>query len=349
MLVSTVVFFLIHPSKYLGRSVLIFVLLGMNFLLVFILSGFGERFLADAIKILLFFGFSFTLFQRPEYCRRFLTLSSYMGLSLLLAYYLFSSNPMSYGGRLSIEFEGAIDTYTISPNTIGFFINMSLVSLLLSKSPLKFFFFSIAIAGLVLTNSRGAYLCTFFICVLFIGNRYRLSRLTTFSVGFLMASLPVAVILNGVFGGIGDSLRLFDATGSGRTWLWGYLLLRLVESPINLFIGFGPGAVDYEIYTGHSLRSTHNGYLEILFNFGLLGFVIFVSFLYRLALRFRSFSTDAKLYILLILVYMVSEDVFGAHMLLFLSIMTAVIISEYSRSGLRHPNLHFVSRLKKVG
>ena len=181
---------------------------------------------------------------------------------------------MIYGGRLAIQVTGPEGPYTISPNTIGLFINMSLVSVLSHRSPFKLFFIVIGVAGLILSNSRGALLSSFFICILFIIDRY---RLTTKEV-LLVITMPVLgsilLLLSADFSNVTQMLRLSDSSGSGRTLLWASLVLDLLESPFNLIFGFGPGAVDYEIYDGHNLKSAHNGYLEIVYNFGFDGFWI---------------------------------------------------------------------------
>ena len=63
-----------------------------------------------------------------------------------------------------------------------------------------------------------------------------------------------------------------DTTGTGRFPMWATLTEAMLANPIQMIVGFGTGSVKY--YTGTGLVS-HNTYLDLLFNEGIIGFIPF--------------------------------------------------------------------------
>lgn len=62
-----------------------------------------------------------------------------------------------------------------------------------------------------------------------------------------------------------------DMTGTGRFPMWITLAKEMFNNPLKMIVGFGTGSVKY--YTGKGLVS-HNTFLDVLFNEGILGFSI---------------------------------------------------------------------------
>lgn len=74
--------------------------------------------------------------------------------------------------------------------------------------------------------------------------------------------------------------RLFDSndeTGSGRLDIWESLYQRLIKQDITLWI-FGNGHMATTEYSWENLTA-HNDFLEILYDYGLVNLVIYISFL----------------------------------------------------------------------
>jgi len=90
-----------------------------------------------------------------------------------------------------------------------------------------------------------------------------------------------------------------DALG-GRLYLWSNMLPIAFKS---FFWGHGLSGVDYELYTVFgSVRSTHNALLEALLKTGIIGFLLYSLFLYRLFISsFRTYK-DNYISILLLVV-----------------------------------------------
>jgi len=76
-----------------------------------------------------------------------------------------------------------------------------------------------------------------------------------------------------------------DATGSGRTILWSYLLNSMTD-PLAIIFGNGAGSLNIIIpitedgLWWNEFVSTHNTYLEFFYQFGLIGLSAFLIFLY---------------------------------------------------------------------
>lgn len=61
-----------------------------------------------------------------------------------------------------------------------------------------------------------------------------------------------------------------DVTGSGRTAIWSYLLDRWRDTPLTVLFGHGPGTIEF-YRAEHVIESAHNAYVDVLFQYGLIG------------------------------------------------------------------------------
>jgi O-antigen ligase len=64
-----------------------------------------------------------------------------------------------------------------------------------------------------------------------------------------------------------------DPTGSGRTGIWSALLSELAEAPAGFLVGKGTGSIDIETPWAR-LESAHSTYLEMLFQYGVIGLTL---------------------------------------------------------------------------
>jgi O-antigen ligase len=71
-----------------------------------------------------------------------------------------------------------------------------------------------------------------------------------------------------------------DRSGTGRTFIWGYLLARLADAPLSIVFGNGTGSIDFQTPWTH-IESAHSTYLEIVFTYGVIGLAIVTFFLWR--------------------------------------------------------------------
>lgn len=79
---------------------------------------------------------------------------------------------------------------------------------------------------------------------------------------------------------------LNDATGSGRTRLWSYAISQM-NNPFVIIFGHGAGSIDLYASVTEGLsynlfESSHSTYIDIFYEFGLIGLCLFITFLFRI-------------------------------------------------------------------
>lgn len=89
-------------------------------------------------------------------------------------------------------------------------------------------------------------------------------------------ALGVFIAVNNMPAYLVQRLSNGDTTGTGRFPMWVTLAETMLNNPIKMIFGFGTSAVKY--YTGTGLVS-HNTYLDLLFNEGLVGFIPLVIYI----------------------------------------------------------------------
>jgi O-antigen ligase len=108
-----------------------------------------------------------------------------------------------------------------------------------------------------------------------------ISTETVVRVGFGVLVLSMVVLAGGIAAGYGDLLLerfglfgagKYDAT-SGRTVIWGRALGSMFDHPVTFLTGFGWYAYESSRYFSFA---THNAYLNILYNLGAIGVLLFL-------------------------------------------------------------------------
>jgi O-antigen ligase len=113
--------------------------------------------------------------------------------------------------------------------------------------------------------------------------RLRMSQAVTVLTLLLMASSGVAIFL-------GNSERITNAVGrssdlTGRTEVWSGVAPSILEHPLlgYGYSGFVPevsaALAEVEYAMGGAILYSHNGYLEVLLNLGIVGFALTLAFL----------------------------------------------------------------------
>jgi O-antigen ligase len=184
-----------------------------------------------------------------------------------------------------------------SPNTAGKMMS-GVAGAILAVIPLlkkrKYRFFMLGACGtsiyiLALTGSRSAYIACGATIVLLCFLRWRryLLLLPFFIVLVLPRTLPGATKRMwsgfGVTNVAGEEITNKNTVTSGRNLIWPVVIDKIYESP---FFGFGREAMrrtglqrklgNQYVGEGISVAHPHNGYLEVLLDSGLIGFVIIV-------------------------------------------------------------------------
>jgi hypothetical protein len=321
MLIIVVYGFCARPLLFVKYMLFVIAISGIYFVLLELSHGVGARVSTESFKILLLLLTAIALFGRVLLIRRTLTVFAYLIAAGFAAYLYFSENTLSYGGRLGLVLDQGDPDKQISANTLGLLANLGIIAAIAGRKKIVLITLPIFFFVIYLSESRGAFLTLFFIAFTFFWFRGQklLVALIAGSASLALASLDVSEM---------DVLRLTDETGSGRLLLFPLLIADLNNSPFNWAIGFGPGAINHEIYPGKHLLSAHSGYVEILYTFGLVGVLALIRVLYVLINKFKYLSEDVRLYIVALAGYAISEDMLGAHTLLLFALIYSLIASE---------------------
>lgn len=134
--------------------------------------------------------------------------------------------------------------------------------------------------GIIASGSRSSFI-VLLICVLFLawkrdfGNNAKLKRILFVAfVILVMYAIYSEVILGSEFG---DRFTFDNLIGMGeygtanREKIWSAAIAQIEERPI---FGYGNGASPYVIALQYKYYGTHNSYLMILLEFGVVGFII---------------------------------------------------------------------------
>lgn len=153
-------------------------------------------------------------------------------------------------------------------------------------------------------------------------------------INYIIAVIIISYLLSYSF----DMRDLFDrytfygdSTGSGRTELWSYVL-SLMNNPINIMFGYGAGVlnIDTSIMTGTSgaiyFESAHNTYLEILYQFGIVGLGAFILFLKNSLSAINNLEFDNKIILKTIFYSLLINMFFDSY---FFSLQVAGIFSLF--------------------
>lgn len=218
------------------------------------------------------------------------------------------------------------------------------VILLDKKDKLLFILIVIATLTLFLVVKRGAILCLL-ASVCFWFYLYNTKYITAKKLLRTMLIIVGAILLLLMFFIIrGDVLieRAADTSGSGRDIMYALIILDYFASG-TLEVIFGHGALGVQEFTGKALQiregakyglQAHSDWLTLLYDFGLLGAIIFASFHVFLIKKIKQIkSINYPIYCRIMAMYlslfMVSffSEIFFSTSLIFLSLYIALVYS----------------------
>jgi O-antigen ligase len=129
----------------------------------------------------------------------------------------------------------------------------------------------------------------------------------------------------------------YDLTGSGRTKIWHNTLEKIFNDSSSFLFGNGPGTFKYEIYLGKIMNSTHNQYLDFLYNFGFIGFSLFFGYLlYIINKIFNTPNNNIKKVLLSIFLIYFSSFIFDSHLWI---VQTNWIFGLFLASAIKYLNI----------
>jgi O-antigen ligase len=193
---------------------------------------------------------------------------------------------MFHVGDIEQRSDGRVQGAVGESNQYGAFVALSLPAIValvtITRGAWRVFWVVASIitaAALVMTVSRGAFVATVFATLLgmwlfrrFMPGRKLMRWLAWGSAGAVLAGVLVMSL------GFGDLIyqRVVEGanadlstTSSGRTAIWESVLTVMFDKPLSLLSGFG-----WESYATFPFRwATHNHYLQLFFNLGVIGLV----------------------------------------------------------------------------
>lgn len=166
---------------------------------------------------------------------------------------------------------------------------------------------------------------------------------STFSVVYRFGFIATSII-NAMFIA-GNSMTLFtdffknvlgERDGlNGRTSIWSMVLLRIIDRPV---IGHGySSGIHFDVFQSYN-TSTHNFFLYILFTMGIVGFVIYIGYIYIIHRNNKRYQhIKASRYLIFVIVVLNIEaitEAYGFNVMTFLVLLLAINtpkIAEYYR------------------
>lgn len=216
-------------------------------------------------------------------------------------------------GIMSDMYQGAWQGLFWEKNRLGGTMEIGIITMLLMLPSVRgryrvYLWASVVLCSVLLIGARSATpIVALVVTLLCLSVMFRLRRRKIgFAVALGCAAVAALAFCANVIGfELGDVLKLLgrDPTLTGRTEIWSYVLPYIDQRPM---LGYG-----YQVFweiTGPVKRylmqdlgwepaSAHNGFLEVTLNFGFVGLILFIAFLFesfRRTLRFFN-SGDERL------------------------------------------------------
>lgn len=201
--------------------------------------------------------------------------------------------------------------------------------LLFSNKNTKIFILLLLIILLISTGGRGPLLAV--ILTIFIKFIFNLHKKMTFKINmkplinfFILIQIPIILIIfffnrqistliHSSINRLSYFLAFFESNKSlgnsinSRIELMSFGIQKIFDNPINFIFGYGVGSFGV-LYDGiDKQNSPHNLFIELFFEFGLIGFLLFLTFLYLL---FQKTNKNNKITIF-IFVYIFLNFIYG--------------------------------------
>jgi O-antigen ligase len=220
---------------------------------------------------------------------------------ILLHYVVQVPLTMEEGAKVAylygVYFEGGVIPrlrgFSDSPNNFGMYAVFFLVSLYLQDKISKTYVISIIIL-MILTLSNTTYLAMILIGIIFCLKKYRVIPLT-FGMASILGGLVIYAVNSRLLVNVStDNADIINriSTGSGRWEIFRYGLKSFEERP---WFGHGLNQAREILEPLRSVKSTHNNFIEILLEGGLVGFIVYTFGLVIIITKARSLKSDRKL------------------------------------------------------
>lgn len=242
----------------------------------------------------IFFFLIYNIIDDKETCKRTILGMNFLMTLTILATFSDVIGITDFGTSGDLTWEGRYAGFAESNQYAAFLVlllPLSLSNIFFNRNPLNFLFSSIIIllslATLVATSSRGGILALLF-CIIVLGiflfrkkminrNQIGIGMMVAILLGFFSFIVLPQEVKDKFYQRIsfeeeyniyGTETSWHHKYSSGRTTLWLRVLEIYIDSPV---VGYG-NAADHNQFD----MSTHNDFLKYLFNYGLIGFFVYM-------------------------------------------------------------------------
>lgn len=286
----------------------IFITCFFSVLSLFLLEGIKDGQYFSHLCIGLEFLFGFYLAKRIVYNDRLIRIV-YYGSVIVLFFVLLQQLSFSIGLGMfesgqnfntNVEITDGVMRVgtTVGGSTFTGIFVVLLAGLIVGNSPNRLFdilFYFLAFLSVIVTGTRSGIFVMLMlgIFMLFSGS-YKMPKFLKI-IALICAVVYLLPFLSDVLSSRNAESRADSDITSGRVEKWQTTLNYMEKEPASFFVGFGGGTVPVSFYNEKNvmLQSPHNSYIGTLFQFGLIGLIVFLVLLYYKARRImaKSMST----------------------------------------------------------
>lgn len=207
-----------------------------------------------------------------------------MLISTLTTTDLKSLSEISTASRLNVDDLGNFNSYSL---LISITIIICLYLIKVESSKIKKFILSMGVFYLLIimltTFSRGGFYGLLIGCVFYIKYFFKRKLLVGIVFGsIVLAFLALVLLFSNADYRVFLDRYLFegDSTGSGRLLIYAFLFEKITESATSIIFGKGLGSISYYTGLGFQIQAGHSTYVDMFFQFGLIGLILFIYFIW---------------------------------------------------------------------
>ena len=289
-----ILFFATLKKKHVSLDIVSFLLIGLAILacassFYAVSSGLYDNFnIGYALRSLYFVAVYVVLLNSDVSTEKVIkTISLSLLFSLLLCFYIWSTNPRYYGFaeimpmlHVTDSPSGLIVNRNESGLTASLLFTISLFGLVYRKffsNPVNWFLLTLSFLTVAFTFSKGAWLLALIASFVIILYRFKVTKFIIASI-FLLVLLSFLPLAELAF--IDAVMWRFTASGETNAYRIGYILDSAFIGANNFILGIGPG--NYQEYTMANdylvTIDPHNSYMQTFAELGIFGLILILFF-----------------------------------------------------------------------
>lgn len=227
-------------------------------------------------------------------------------------------------------------------NIVFFLLFLMPLIMLLKSNKFKYLYILVIFSAIIMSSKRSAIIAFVAAIAVYFIFQIKKQKKATGKLGQILLVVILIVIAVTVFDNlsmnynldiIGRMESISDDGGSGRTRIWGRMWDYMKDQTI------------FEWMMGHGYRTTgefggaHNDFLEILYDYGIVGFLLFLMFIIKIikyffqmnAVNYKHTDSFAVSLVILIVEAAVSQVIIMPYWFLLMSLYWGYVIADYEK------------------